>query len=303
MISLIVPTFNRAYALEQVLDTFYSQKKVSEIVFIDDCSTDETEKIITKFSKKYPNINTEYIKNKKNEGASFGRKVGFETAKNEYVLYCDDDEFLGPNYASTCLEKLESTGSEIVSGRHFYRNPGESFDDSLLRFKDGLIKGRGFDNFRFQILTDSIFEEDINVPFTHAIFLTKKSLLEKYSFDTFYSKGNGFREESDFQMNVFCNGGTILVTNEVHCVHMHLSEVKSGGQRVNRFKRYLWTLYYTNYFFDKYFNKVKKQLGIRYPLFIAKIIYFLLTTYTFYLRPFVILPKYLLNKLRQKIEK
>ena len=303
MISLIVPTFNRAYALEQVLDTFYSQHRVTEVVFIDDCSTDETTQVIDKFSKKYPNIRTKYIKNLKNEGASFGRKVGYEASTNDFVLYCDDDEFLGPNYASTCLKKLEETGADIVSGRHFYREPGESFDNSLIRFKDGLFKSSVFDNFRFQIMTDSIFKEDIEVPFTHAIFLTRKSLLEKYSFDTFYSKGNGFREESDFQMNVFTNGGRVLVTNEVHCVHMHLSEVKSGGQRVSRFKRYLWTLYYTNYFFNKYFNKVKKNLNIGYPLLIAKLIYFILTTYTFFLRPFIILPKYLFNLMRLKIEK
>jgi glycosyltransferase involved in cell wall biosynthesis len=300
LISLIVPTFNRAYALEQVLDTFYTQARVSEVIFIDDCSTDNTKEVISSFSVKYPNIKTIYVKNEENQGASYGRKLGYKKSSNEFVLYCDDDEFLGPDYASTCLEKLETTGAEIVSGRHFYREPNEIFEKSIERFKDGLFNTKVFDNFRFQIMTDAIFSQDIEVPFTHAIFLTRKSLLEKYSFDTFYSKGNGFREESDFQMNVYCNGGKVLVTNDVHCVHMHLSEVKSGGQRVSRLKRFYWTLFYTNYFFNKYFNKVRKNLNIGYPLIIAKFIYFILTTYTFFIRPFVILPKYLLTKMSLK---
>jgi glycosyltransferase involved in cell wall biosynthesis len=296
LITLIVPTFNRAYALDQVLHTFYSQESVSEIIFIDDCSTDNTHEVVQKFSKLHENtIRTQYFKNEENQGASFGRKLGYQKASNEFVMYCDDDEFLGPRYAVVCLEKLEELEADVVSGRHFYRTPGEEFEKSIERFKDGLEESKVFDSIRFQIRTDAIHREDVEVPFTHAIFLTKKSLLEKYSFDTFYSKGNGFREESDFQMNLFCNGGKIIVTNDVHCVHMHLSEVKSGGQRVNRLLRFYWTLYYTNYFFNKYFNKVKKKLSINYPISIAKILYFLVTFYTFFLRPFVILPQRLIR--------
>lgn len=290
MITLIVPTFNRAYALEQVLDTFYSQDGVSEIVFVDDASTDETREVVEAFDKKYSNIKTLYFRNEINRGASYGRKLGYESSTNEYVMYCDDDEFLGPGYAKTCLEKLKSSGADVVSGRHFYRNPGESFSDSINRFGDGLLSENVFDKLRFQIRTDAIHSEDVEVPFTHAIFLTRKDLLKKYSFDTFYSKGNGFREESDFQMNLFCHGGKILVTNDVHCVHMHLSEVKSGGQRVNRLKRFYWTIFYTNYFLDKYFDICKDKLEIRYTKGIAKILYFFITSYTFFLRPFVILP-------------
>jgi len=291
LITLIVPTFNRAYALKQVLDTFYTQVGVSEILFIDDASTDETGDVVNLFAEKYPNIKTIYLRNETNKGASYGRKVGFEKATNEYIMYCDDDEFLGPKYASVCLEKLNSSGADVVSGRHFYRDPGESFSDSIKRFGDGLLSEETFDKLRFQIRTDAIHQSDIEVPFTHAIFITKKELLQKYSFDTFYSKGNGFREESDFQMNLFCNGGKILVTNDVHCVHMHLSEVKSGGQRVNRLKRFYWTIYYTNYFLDKYFNSCKSKLGINYSKSIAKILYLFITTYTFFIRPFFILPQ------------
>ncbi|WP_127717975.1 glycosyltransferase family 2 protein [Halobacteriovorax sp. HLS] len=289
MITLIVPTFNRAYALKQVLDTFYTQEDVSEVIFIDDCSEDDTKEVVDQFSKKYPEIQTKYFRNNENFGASYGRKLGYQQASNEYVMYCDDDEFLGELYAKTCLEKLLSSGADVVSGRHFYREVGESFESSLSRFGDGLNNDVVFDKFRFQIKTDSIHRTDIEVPFTHAIFLTKKSLLEKYSFDVFYSKGNGFREESDFQLNLFCNGGRILVTNDVHCIHMNLSEVKSGGQRVSRLERFYWTLYYTNYFMNKYFYKVRDKLNIRYPLWVGKGIYFILTFDQFFIRPFRVL--------------
>lgn len=289
MITLIVPTFNRAYALKQVLDTFYTQEDVSEVIFIDDCSIDDTKDVVEQFSKKYSDIETKYFKNEKNFGASYGRKLGYQQASNEFVMYCDDDEFLGKSYAKTCLEKLLSSGADVVSGRHFYREVGESFESSLERFGDGLNDDVVFDKYRFQIKTDSIHQSDIEVPFTHAIFLTRKSLLEKYSFDVFYSKGNGFREESDFQLNLFCNGGRILVTNDVHCIHMNLSEVKSGGQRVSRLERFYWTLYYTNYFLNKYFYKVKERLDIKYPLWIGKSIYFALTFDQFFIRPFRVL--------------
>lgn len=296
MISLIVPTYNRAYALEQVLDTFYSQKLVSEIVFIDDCSNDNTFEVISFFKNKYTNIHTLYLKNEKRSGASFSRWVGVQNSKNEYILFCDDDEFLEKNYAEVCLNKLLSKNASIVSGRHFYRNVGESPEDAIKRFGNGLNSGPVFGSVRFKVYTDAIFQSDITMPFTHGIFLTTKKLLLEYKIDPFYSQGNGFREESDFQVNAFVNGHKILVTNDTHCVHMNMKEVRTGGQRVSRIKRYYWSVFYTSYFLKKYFNKLRTKMNIGYSYHFAIVFYALAELYDFFIRPFVILPKYIFQE-------
>ena len=65
MISLIVPTRNRAFTLKKVAQSFFKQKKVDEIIFVNDGGSDNTKQIIYKINLKYPQVKVKYIKNKK----------------------------------------------------------------------------------------------------------------------------------------------------------------------------------------------------------------------------------------------
>lgn len=296
MVSLIVPTYNRAYALIQVLDTFYQQAHLMEVIFIDDCSTDNTAEVVEIYRKKYPKVKTKYFRNEKRSGASYSRQKGVEAASSEYILFSDDDEFLEDNYSLVCLKKLQSGECDIVSGRHLYRNVGENLKEAVIRFGNGLYKSPVFGNIRFKIYTDAEFDGSVNLPFTHGIFMTSKLLLEQFKIDPYYSKGNGFREESDFQMNAFLHGKKIIMTNETHCVHMNMSEVKTGGQRVNRLKRYWFNIYYTHYFLNKYFDKIQEKLGIKYSLNTAITLYAFAEFYDFFIRPFSLIYSKMVRK-------
>ena len=74
-------------------------------------------------------------------------------------------------------------------------------------------------------------------------------------------------------MNLFVNGYKIICTNDTHCFHMSIEEVKSGGQRVNRFKQLYYNIYYTRYFYNKYYDKIKKKLGLKYDKNTALLIF------------------------------
>lgn len=261
MISIIIPTFNRGYTLSQVLDSFYRQKYLKELIIVDDGGADDTSAVVAEFSRKYPSIKTVYLKNEKRMGAPYSRRRGLLAASREYVLFGDDDDFLEENYTDVCLEKLKNLNADIVSGRHFYRNPGESVASAIARFHYGDQDLPPFDFRHFYINPEARFEGDIELPFTHAIFLARRELLLSHDIDPFYNRGNGFREESDVQAGIYVHGGKIIMTNDTHSVHMHPSEVPSGGQRTGRFSRLFWSLYYTAYFFRKYYDPIMKRQG------------------------------------------
>jgi len=261
MISIVIPTFNRGYTLAQVLDSFYRQKFVGEMIIVDDGGSDDTAAVVDKFSRKYPLIKTIYLKNETRKGAPYSRRRGLLAASCEYVLFGDDDGFLEENYTAVCLDKLKILPADIVSGRHFYRNPGESVTGAINRFQNGERHIPPFDFRFFYINIDAIFNGDVELPFTHAVFLARRDLLLSYDVDIFYSRGNGFREESDFQANIYVNGGKIVMTSDTHSVHMHMSEVKSGGQRAGYFANFLWSVFYTSYFFKKYYSRIMKRQG------------------------------------------
>ena len=302
MISIIIPTFNRGYTLSQVLDSYYGQKFVHELIIVDDGGSDNTADIVDEFSRKYPQIKTVYLRNEKRRGAPYSRRRGLLAASAEFILFSDDDEFLEENYTEVCLEKLKSSRADIVSGRHFSRDRGENVAGAIARFQTGEIDKPPFDFRFFYINIDARFQGDIELPFTHAIFLARKELLLKYDIDTFYSRGNGFREESDIQAKIYVHGGKIIMTNDTHCVHMHDLEKKSGGQRVGRFAYVFWSVYYTSYFFKKYYNPIMARQGKHGGYLKAIIIYAIYTIifqYPFLVRPVIIIKKYFSGKLKK----
>ena len=61
-ISVIIPVFNREKTLSRAIDSILSQKwrgdleKDIEIIIVDDCSTDNSKKVMEKYAKKFSNI-------------------------------------------------------------------------------------------------------------------------------------------------------------------------------------------------------------------------------------------------------
>ena len=105
MISVIVPTYNRAQQLSRALDSILCQScSPKEIIVVDDGSTDETSALMT---SEYPEI---VFIQQQNTGVSSARNVGIKRASGDWIAFLDsDDEWLP--------EKLE------IQMKALYENP------------------------------------------------------------------------------------------------------------------------------------------------------------------------------------
>ncbi|MBS0419373.1 MAG: glycosyltransferase family 2 protein [Proteobacteria bacterium] len=285
MITLIVPTCNRAHTLRIVAPSYFQQADVSEVIFVNDAGTDETPAVIDQLAREYPHVETRLLTNKQRLGASESRNVGVRAASNPYVLFCDDDEYLEAGYARVLLSKLVELNAGAVSGRRIYLEPGESPTQALRRFGTGLRRTKPFRFVICEYVNAARYSGDIRLPITNAIILTHKSLLQQFPFDSRYARGNGYREESDFQMNLFTNGYDIYVTNDRHSFHLPLSQVRTGGQRARVWARIRWALYYTHYFFGKYYQQYARRTGVRTPRWAAMALFTIFCLYRETLRP------------------
>ncbi|PCI57309.1 MAG: hypothetical protein COB36_03335 [Alphaproteobacteria bacterium] len=285
MISMVLPTKNRAHTLRLVATSYFSQECVSEIIFVNDAGVDDTRNILENISKDFPDVTLKIHDNPKCVGASEARNIGASLASNDYILFCDDDEYMEQGYAKTCLNKLKKLDAGAVSGRRVYMRDNESCDEALERFGHGMRRSKPMNYIICELVNGAIYTSDQSLPFTNAIILTRKDLLEKFPFDSFYARGNGYREETDYQMNLFVNGYDIYVTNDCHTMHLPLSQVKTGGQRVKRFKRIYWSIYYTRYFFNKYYDRYAKRVGVKVPKQIALFLFSCFAIYKELLRP------------------
>lgn len=285
MITLIVPTRNRAHTLSRVGESFYTQRLVSEIIFVDDGGSDGSSQVIAGLAQRFPHVRTRLLRHEERRGAAACRTAGYTSASNEFILYSDDDVYLEPGYAETCLAKLQATGAAIVSGRLVHKRPDQTPEAAIAAFGNGRSAAAPFRRLFCEFRVDARFDGDLTLPLTHSVILTRRRLLETYGYDPYYARGNGYREESDFQMNAFVNGETILMTNAVHCVELSRQENPSGGQRIGRLQRLFWNVFYTNYFYRKYWDRYAARVGLRVPRPMAIGAFAVYQVYVLFFRP------------------
>jgi glycosyltransferase involved in cell wall biosynthesis len=285
VITLIVPTRNRAHTLRRVASSYFAQDDVDELIFVSDAGDDDTPAVLTEIGRRFPQKTLRILRNETRLGASQSRNVGVAASTNDFILFCDDDEYLEAGYARILLEKLQAPNVGAVSGRRIYLLSGETGSQALRRFGTGLRDSKPFSALICEYVNGARFPGDLTIPITNAIILTRRSLLLEFPFDDHYARGNGYREETDYQMNLFVNGFDIRVTNDCHSLHLPLSEVRTGGQRTSRLKRLFWSIYYTRYFFGKYYERYAQRLGLRWPRWFAVVAFAIFAAYRETLRP------------------
>lgn len=90
LVSVIVPTYNRADFIAATLDSIRNQSYSNfEVLIIDDGSTDDTERIVDRFIK--TDSRFKYYKQKNSERA-IARKEGLKKAQGEYICFLDSDD-------------------------------------------------------------------------------------------------------------------------------------------------------------------------------------------------------------------
>lgn len=122
-LSIVIPIYNVEEYLEECLLSVYEIKGITtEIILINDGSTDNSIRVINQFLKKYDD-KTLFI-NQKNKGLSGARNVGIEKATGEYTLFIDSDDIITPekvtflvNYALKNRLDLVQTKSKTFAGK------------------------------------------------------------------------------------------------------------------------------------------------------------------------------------------
>lgn len=111
-ISIIVPVYNVEQYLEKCLESLVHQTyKNVEIILVNDGSTDNSRKIISKYEKKYNNI---ICIDKENGGQGSARNLGIKEAKGDYITFVDSDDWISTNMCELMIEKALKNNSDLV---------------------------------------------------------------------------------------------------------------------------------------------------------------------------------------------
>ena len=112
-LSVVVPCYNVEKYLSLCIDSLLKTAGIdrSEILIIDDGSTDRTGAIADEYGSCHDNIR---VIHKNNEGPSASRNLGIMEAEGDYIFFCDSDDEVVPELFAGIVKIIETTTDDIV---------------------------------------------------------------------------------------------------------------------------------------------------------------------------------------------
>lgn len=112
-VSIIVPVYGVEKYIDKCLDSLVKQSlKEIEVIVVNDGTKDNSQKIIDKYVKKYPDKIKSYIK--ENGGQGSARNYGLKKATGEYIGYVDSDDFVEKDMYKKLYNKAKENNYDIV---------------------------------------------------------------------------------------------------------------------------------------------------------------------------------------------
>ena len=95
VVSVVIPTYNRASLIQHAIHSCLSQRAAPplEVIVVDDCSTDDTQSTVARFSKHA----VRYIGLPTNRGGAAARNAGIEAARGTFLAFLDSDDTWQPD--------------------------------------------------------------------------------------------------------------------------------------------------------------------------------------------------------------
>lgn len=101
LVSVIIPTYNRAHLIGETLDSVLAQTYQNwECIIVDDGSSDNAEEVVRSYVKKDSRFKYYHRPEEHLSGGNGARNYGFKMSQGEYVNWFDSDDLMVP-------EKLE----------------------------------------------------------------------------------------------------------------------------------------------------------------------------------------------------
>ena len=99
LVSIIIPTFNRAHLIGETLDSVIAQTYTNwECIVVDDGSTDNTDALMAAYIAKDSRFQYHHRPKDRLPGGNAARNYGFEVSKGEYIQWFDSDDLMLPEY-------------------------------------------------------------------------------------------------------------------------------------------------------------------------------------------------------------
>ncbi len=145
-LSVVIPCFNAEENISKTVLAHLNSdyKSLKKIVVVDDCSTDNSVKIIKELAKKYSKVM--YVKTPKNTGNAAGAKnYGAKFVKTELIGFSDDDSIPSKNATSKMVgffndEQVGAVTSRVlIKGKQNFLTRSQTIEYKVIAFTRKLL--------------------------------------------------------------------------------------------------------------------------------------------------------------------
>lgn len=122
-LSIIVPAYNEEKTIVRILQKLHSIALIGgiqkEIIVVNDCSKDATEREVLNFHQNNPDCNLQYYKHEQNKGKGAALHTGISKATGDYLIVQDADLEYDPEEFNLLIKPILAGFADVVYGSRF----------------------------------------------------------------------------------------------------------------------------------------------------------------------------------------
>ncbi|MFV5698672.1 glycosyltransferase family 2 protein [Flavobacterium sp. ZT3R17] len=249
-LSVIIPVYNCERFIEKTIASVIAQPEVTEIVIVNDGSTDGTGLLLDQLQLQNPVLKIYHHQNKSNKGRSASRNLGIQKATGNFIAFLDADDYFLPNRFANDIKVFQENkncdGVYNAVGFHFYRvGTAQELQTHQLYTVNQKIK------------PDFLFEALLSGKYGH--FQIDGLTVKKSVFDTIglFNESLVVAEDTDvfWKMALKCQLETGLIGQPVAIRGIHDNNV---FDQQDLYKKYIIKMYESVLFWS---NKVKLPIS------------------------------------------
>lgn len=116
LFSIVVPVYNVESYLTETVESILPQMQQldssSELLLVDDGSTDASGSMCDAYAQQYPQLVRVF--HKENEGLLLTRRFGFRQARGRYIINCDSDDTLESHMLQKLAQTIAETDADVI---------------------------------------------------------------------------------------------------------------------------------------------------------------------------------------------
>src|SRR6266540_409041 len=269
MIDVVIPTYNRLWALRRVAAFYLLREGVRRVIVVDVASTDGTGEWLRTEAEREPRLIP--MSHERNRGASAARNTGADVAMAPFVFFADVDMLFTPGDSlSFMLGELEAQKADIAAPVHVLPEtskdltlpavvPSSTSSPRALYHRHTLeLRSRA-------VVAGWELPPSFGASLGGAWMLMRRAVLETVRYDE--SLGvTGYRDETDFQLKALTHGHRMIAC--ARPVMIDLARVNdNGGCHSTSRAEYVWRACRNNWrILVRHREVIRNRLGIGAPI-------------------------------------